>query len=41
MLARAAYQESTIWVELRYEAEVGTEITTDGMLRLPSFKGLL
>jgi hypothetical protein len=31
-----------MWIKPRYEAEVAfTQITTDGMLRLPSFKRLL
>lgn len=41
-LAQPIKRADTIWVEPRYEAEIAyTEITGDGMLRQPSFKGLL
>jgi len=41
-LARPIMRADTMWIKPRYEAEVAfTQITTDGMLRLPSFKRLL
>jgi hypothetical protein len=41
-LLRPIKRADTVWIEPRYEAEVVfTEMTSDGLLRLPSFKGLL
>jgi bifunctional non-homologous end joining protein LigD len=41
-LARPIKRADTVWVEPLYEAEVAfTEVTSEGMLRLPSFKVLL
>ena len=40
-LAKKIKRADTIWVEPRYEADVAySEITSDGMVRHPSFKGL-
>ena len=41
-LAQPIKRADTTWVEPRFEANVAyTEITSDGMVRHPSFKGLL
>ena len=41
-LVRPIKRADTVWVEPRFEAEVTfTEITSEGMLRLPSFKMLV
>jgi len=41
-LLRPIKRADTVWIEPRYEAEVVfTEMTSDGLLRLPSFTGLL
>jgi bifunctional non-homologous end joining protein LigD len=41
-LLKPIRRADTVWVQPHYEAEVAyTEVTSDGMLRLPSFKGLV
>jgi bifunctional non-homologous end joining protein LigD len=41
-LAKKIKRADTIWVEPRYQADVVySEITSDGMVRHPSFKGLV
>jgi bifunctional non-homologous end joining protein LigD len=40
-LAKPIKRADTIWIEPRFEADIAyTEITDDGMVRHPSFKGL-
>jgi bifunctional non-homologous end joining protein LigD len=40
-LAKPIKRADTIWIEPRYEADVAyTEMTSEGMLRHPSFKAL-